>query len=207
MTSPGGIDTLEAALPAGAGSYPALTPRLGVVFTIPHGPVRSGVVESVEYLVETLGEAIPHLNMRVFYKHRGIENLDPGMTAAEGVLLAERTEGIASVAHALAYCHAIERIADGQPLRAAGLVRVLYAELERVAAPGQPHLEYSSDVIEVVGTYLYQPGRRLFDVAVRSRQAAAVRAPGRLPALHAHRADRHHRGGHRPGLTVALNRS
>ena len=35
-------------------------------------------------------------------------------------------------------------------------------------APGQPHLEYSSDVIEVVGTYLYQPGRRLFDVAVRT---------------------------------------
>jgi hydrogenase-4 component B len=34
--------------------------------------------------------------------------------------------------------------------------------------PGQPHLEYSSDVIEVVGTYLYQPGRRLFDVAVRT---------------------------------------
>jgi hydrogenase-4 component B len=35
-------------------------------------------------------------------------------------------------------------------------------------APGQLHLEYSSDVIEVVGTYLYQPGRRLFDVAVRT---------------------------------------
>jgi hydrogenase-4 component B len=34
--------------------------------------------------------------------------------------------------------------------------------------PGQPHLEYSSDVIEVVGTYLYQPGRRLFDGAVRT---------------------------------------
>ncbi len=43
------------------------------LFTIPHGPVRSGVVESVEYLVETPGEEIPHLNMRIFYKHRGIE--------------------------------------------------------------------------------------------------------------------------------------
>ena len=44
------------------------------VFTIPHGPVRSGVLESIEYLVETPGEAIPHLNMRLFYKHRGIEH-------------------------------------------------------------------------------------------------------------------------------------
>ena len=81
------------------------------LFTIPHGPVRSGVMESVEYLVETPGEEIPHLNMRVFYKHRGIEKRFEGMTAADGVLLAERVEGTASVAHALAYCHALERIA------------------------------------------------------------------------------------------------
>ena len=85
------------------------------MFTIPHGPVRSGVMESIEYLVETPGEAIPHLNMRVFYKHRGIEKRFEGMSAADGVLLAERAEGIASVAHALAYCHAIERIAGCSP--------------------------------------------------------------------------------------------
>ena len=54
------------------------------LFTIPHGPVRSGVMESIEYLVETPGEDIPHLNMRVFYKHRGIEKRFEGMTAAEG---------------------------------------------------------------------------------------------------------------------------
>jgi hydrogenase-4 component B len=33
-------------------------------------------------------------------------------------------------------------------------------------APGQPHLEYSSDVIEVVETYLYQPGRGAFAALV-----------------------------------------
>ena len=89
------------------------------LFTIPHGPVRSGVMESIEYLVETPGEDIPHLNIRVFYKHRGIEKRFEGLTPADGVLLAERTEGVASVAHALAYCHAIERMAapgcPGQP--------------------------------------------------------------------------------------------
>ncbi len=126
------------------------------VFTIPHGPVRSGVVESIEYLVETPGEAIPHLNMRVFSKHRGIENRYPGMTAAEGVLLAERTEGIASVAHALAYCHAIERIAGGQPPRAAGLVRVLYAELERVAN----HLDVAVRLADAAAWPWPPPGSR-----------------------------------------------
>jgi len=103
------------------------------LFTIPHGPVRSGVFESMEYLVETPGEAIPHLNMRIFYKHRGVAARFAGMTVADGALLAERVEGIASVAHALAYCHAVEAVEGCEIPVAAALVRVLYAELERIA--------------------------------------------------------------------------
>jgi hypothetical protein len=103
------------------------------LFTIPHGPVRSGVLESIEYLVETPGEAIPHLNVRVFYKHRGVARRFTGMRPPDAVLLAERAEGIASVAHALAFCHAVERIAGCAPPPAAALIRVLHAELERIA--------------------------------------------------------------------------
>jgi Ni,Fe-hydrogenase III large subunit len=91
------------------------------------------VFESIEYLVETPGEDIPHLRTRVFYKHRGTELRFEGMGVDDGVLLAERYEGVASVAHAVAFCGAIERIAGVElPVRA-GLVRVLHAELERVA--------------------------------------------------------------------------
>ena len=187
----GGIDTLEAPLPPGAASYPALTPRLGAafwyereihdrfgvvpeghprlaplirpgspetyalprhvtgygIFTIPHGPVRSGVMESIEYLVETPGEAIPHLNMRVFYKHRGVEDRFAGMTPADGVLLAERAEGIASVAHALAFSHAVEQIAGCPPPPAAALIRVLHAELERIAN----HLDVAVRLADAAG--------------------------------------------------------
>jgi len=194
VSTPGGIDTLEASLPPGAESYPALTPRLGAafwyereihdtfgvvpeghprlaplvrpgspetpgdralprhvtgygMFTIPHGPVRSGVLESIEYLVETPGEAIPHLNMRVFYKHRGVQDAFNGMTPADGVLLAERTEGIASVAHALAFSHAIEQIAGCEPPTTAQLVRVLHAELERIAN----HLDVAGRLADAAG--------------------------------------------------------
>ena len=117
------------------------------LFTIPHGPVRSGVIESIEYLVETPGEDIPHLNMRVFYKHRGIEKRFEGLAAADGVLLAERVEGIASVAHALAYCHAVERIAGCEPPWPARLIRVLHAELERVAN----HLDVAVRLADAAG--------------------------------------------------------
>jgi formate hydrogenlyase subunit 5 len=210
LAEAGGIVIREARLPAGADSYPALTPRLEAafwyerlihdlfgltpeghprlaplvlpqhdrsaprprpgapggpeviepdeqslprhvlgpgLFTIPHGPVRSGVMESIEYLVETPGEDIPHLNMRVFYKHRGIEKRFEGMTPADGVLLAERTEGVASVAHALAYCHAIERIADVEVPWPAALVRVLHAELERLAG----HLDVAMRLSDAAG--------------------------------------------------------
>ena len=117
------------------------------MFTFPHGPVRSGVTESIEYLIETPGEDIPHLNMRVFYKHRGIEQRFEDIGAAEGVLLAERAEGIASVAHALAYCHSVERIAGCVPPVPASLVRVLHAELERIAN----HLDVAAKLADAGG--------------------------------------------------------
>ena len=103
------------------------------VFTIPYGPVRSGIFESIEYLVETPGEDIPHLRTRVFHKHRGLECRFEGLGLDDGALLAERTEGVASVAHAVAYCQALERIAEVEAPEAAGVVRVIHAELERVA--------------------------------------------------------------------------
>ncbi len=103
------------------------------VFTIPYGPVRSGVFESVEYLVETSGEEIPHLRTRVYHKHRGLERRFGELTVDDAVLLAERVEGTASVAHATAFCQAIEALGDVEPPRSAQLVRVVHMELERVA--------------------------------------------------------------------------
>jgi Ni,Fe-hydrogenase III large subunit len=101
----------------------------------------------MEYLVETPGEAIPHLNMRIFYKHRGITARFTGMSVADGTLLAERAEGIASVAHALAYCHAIEAIAGCEVPAAAALVRVVHAELERIAN----HLDVAMRLADAAG--------------------------------------------------------
>jgi formate hydrogenlyase subunit 5 len=127
----------------GAGTkLPALTPYDAAVarhldgtglFTLPHGPVRSGVLESVEYLIETPGEDIPHLRVRPYAKHRGIEKRFETLDPHTGVLLAERAEGIASVAHAIAYAAALEDLSDIVVPEVAGMVRVVHAELERIA--------------------------------------------------------------------------
>ena len=157
------------------------------VFTIPHGPVRSGVMESIEYLVETPGEAIPHLNMRVFYKHRGVADRFAGMTAADAVLLAERAEGIASVAHALAFCHAAETIAGCSISPAAALVRVLHAELERIAN----HLDAAGKLTEAAGLAVAaarlalhkERVLRLVSALCGSRFGRGVVVPGGVSAL------------------------
>ncbi|MGH9291519.1 MAG: NADH-quinone oxidoreductase subunit C [Acidimicrobiales bacterium] len=103
------------------------------VFTIAYGPVRSGVFESIEYLVETTGEEIPHLRTRVYLKHRGLDYRFCDLKAADAVLLAERVEGTCSVAHALAFSLALESLGDVEPPRGAELLRLVHAELERVA--------------------------------------------------------------------------
>ncbi|GAA3567461.1 NADH-quinone oxidoreductase subunit C [Amycolatopsis ultiminotia] len=117
------------------------------LFSLPHGPVRSGVFEAVEYVVETPGEDIPHVNVRPHFKHRGLEVRFEGMTPGRGVLLAERVEGIASVAHALAFCHAVEELAGAQVPLAAQLLRSLHAELERIAN----HLDVAMKLAEAAG--------------------------------------------------------
>jgi Ni,Fe-hydrogenase III large subunit len=63
------------------------------------------------------------------------------------VLLAERAEGIATVAHALAFCHAVEAIAGCRVPLEATLIRVVHAELERIAN----HLDVAVKLADAAG--------------------------------------------------------
>lgn len=117
------------------------------MFTLPFGPVRSGVMETIEFLIETPGEDIPHLNIRPHYKHRGIAKQFEGRSIDDGVLVAERVEGISSVAHALAYCHAVEAVGGIAIPPRAQLIRVVYAELERIAN----HLDVTMRLADAAG--------------------------------------------------------
>lgn len=117
------------------------------MFTMAYGPVRSGVFESIEFLIESPGEEIPHLNIRPHFKHRGIAKKFEGKTAQDGVLVAERVEGIASVAHALAFCHAVEQLGGITVPPRARLIRVVYAELERIAN----HLDVAMRLADAAG--------------------------------------------------------
>jgi formate hydrogenlyase subunit 5 len=96
------------------------------------GPVRAGVVESVQYLFYYVGEAILHYQPRLFFKHRGMERAFEGRDPRTGATLAERVSGIGSVAHALAYCQAVENAAGCEVPERARQLRCVLAELERI---------------------------------------------------------------------------
>jgi formate hydrogenlyase subunit 5 len=105
---------------------------------LPFGPVRADVVESAEFLFFYVGEAILHYHPRLFFKHRGMEKRFEGLSSERGVLLAERVSGVGSVAHALAYCQAVEAAAHCTVPPRAKFLRVLLAEMERL----YNHLHY-----------------------------------------------------------------
>lgn len=157
------------------------------VFTIPYGPVRSGVFESVEYLTEGPGEDIQHVRVRVHGKHRGLEKRFEELDVHTGVLLAERVEGVASVAHAIAYAEAVERLAGGSAPVAARLVRSLFAELERISN----HLHSVIGLCEAAGLavavarfgYHKERTMRLLAALSGSRFGRGVVVPGGVRAL------------------------
>jgi formate hydrogenlyase subunit 5 len=105
---------------------------------LPFGPVRADVLESAQFLFFYLGEHILHYQPRLFFKHRGMEQRFTGRDCNLGTLLAERVSGVGSVAHALAYCQAVEAACNCNVPRRARVLRVLLAELERI----YNHLHY-----------------------------------------------------------------
>jgi len=103
------------------------------VFSIPYGPVRSGVFEAIQFLIQTGGEDVSRIHTRPFFKHRGLEQRFAGLPPAHAVHVAERIAGISGVAYALAFSQAVERaLGVTAPVRAE-CWRAVHAELERLA--------------------------------------------------------------------------
>ena len=120
-------------------------------FVIPYGPIRSGIFEAVQHVVETAGEDVLRLETRPYFKHRALEARFAGLTTDDGALLAERVAGIASVAHAAAFAQAVEAATGAEPPEQARLWRVVHAELERIANHLDVAMKLAEDAALAVG--------------------------------------------------------
>ena len=102
------------------------------VFEVPVGPIHAGIIEPGHFRFSVAGEPIMQLEIRHFWKHRGVEKLFENLRWADGVALAEKVSGDTSFGHSLCYCQAVESLLGiAVPLRASFL-RSLFLELERL---------------------------------------------------------------------------
>ena len=92
--------------------------------------MNAGVIEPGHFRFSTAGEPILNLEVRLGYVHRGVERSLEGCTLNRALRLVERISGDNGVAHALAFCQAVE-MANPVPERAQ-LLRCIFAEMERI---------------------------------------------------------------------------
>ncbi|MBL8044342.1 MAG: NADH-quinone oxidoreductase subunit C [Nitrospira sp.] len=102
------------------------------VFEVPVGPIHAGIIEPGHFRFSVAGEPIMQLEVRHFWKHRGLEKLFEQQPLTEAVPLSERVSGDTSVGHSLAYCQAVETLLGIEPPPRARYLRTLFLELERL---------------------------------------------------------------------------
>jgi len=151
---------------------------------LPFGPVRADVLESAAFLFFYVGETILHYHPQLFFKHRGMERRFEGLSPARGVVIAERISGVGSVAHALAYCQAVEAASNCIVPTRARFLRSILAEMERL----YNHLHYfghlchttTLKVGEAEGKLLEERAKQLNTRLTGSRLLRSVLAIGGL---------------------------
>ncbi|OGP94127.1 MAG: hypothetical protein A2Z19_01515 [Deltaproteobacteria bacterium RBG_16_54_18] len=110
----------------GGGAEREMTLNMG-----PQHPATHGVLRLVLKLDgEVIREAVPYLG----HLHRGVEKLAEQLTYTQGITLTDRLDYTAGICNNLAYCLAVEKLMDIQVPKRAQYIRVMLAELQRIAA-------------------------------------------------------------------------
>lgn len=123
----------DARVPRVMGDFHPFRPVTGEgVFQVPVGPVHAGVIEPGHFRFGVAGEPVLYLQLRLFYVHKGIEKRFERLPWGHGLHLAESISGDTTVGHALAYAHAIERLAGVTVPPRARALRMILLEHERM---------------------------------------------------------------------------
>jgi Ni,Fe-hydrogenase III large subunit len=100
--------------------------------TVLYGPVRSGIVESARWIIETAGEDFIEVYPSMFFKHRGIEDRFVGVALDLAPFVAEHVSGATASSHAAAFCRAVEVALDLSVSARARAARAILVEFERI---------------------------------------------------------------------------
>ncbi|MDD5414701.1 MAG: NADH-quinone oxidoreductase subunit C, partial [Smithellaceae bacterium] len=115
------------------GAYPYKIVKGEGIYEIPVGPIHAGIIEPGHFRFSVAGEEIMLLEARLGFTHKGCEKLFEKLSLNEKIRLSEKISGDSSFGHSLAFCQAVEQLGDIAVSKRARYLRVIYAELERLA--------------------------------------------------------------------------
>ena len=127
------------------------------------GPIHAGVIEPGHFRFSCHGEKVYHLEIKLGFQHRGVEELFVKNRNRPLYLekLSESVAGDTVVGHAGGFIRAVESLADVAVSRRAKAIRTVALELERIAV----HL---GDLSALSGDVAYLTGNSVFG-ALRTR--------------------------------------
>ncbi|MFA9398986.1 MAG: proton-conducting membrane transporter [Clostridiaceae bacterium] len=96
------------------------------------GPVHAGIIEPGHFRFSVMGEPIENLEIRLMYKHKGIEKLCENKDANLLNLMFERVSGESTVAYGEAYAILVEKLLNKEVSKEIKALRIVLLELERM---------------------------------------------------------------------------
>jgi Ni,Fe-hydrogenase III large subunit/Ni,Fe-hydrogenase III component G len=103
------------------------------IYEISVGPIHAGIIEPGYFKISVAGELIVLLEPKLGYTHKGSEKLFEVLPLNDKVRLAEKISGDSSFSHSLAFCQAIEQLGGITVPKRMLYLRVIFAEMERLA--------------------------------------------------------------------------
>lgn len=119
------------------------------------GPVHAGIIEPGHFRFQAHGERVLLLEIMLGYQHCGVERLLETLDRPRAVFVAESIAGDTVIAHASAYCGAVEALARSHKSARAQSIRGIVLELERLA-------NHIGDLGALAGDVAYQPAAAYF---------------------------------------------
>lgn len=116
-----------------AGTYKFNVVKGEGIYEIPVGPVHAGIIEPGHFRFSMAGEEMVALEPRLGWVHKGVEKLFESLPLEKHTTLAEHISGDSSFAHALAYSQGVETLTRTTVPDRARFLRVIFAEMERIA--------------------------------------------------------------------------
>lgn len=103
-------------------------------FVINMGPLHPSTHGVFRMRATLDGEVVMDIEPVLGYLHRGIEKLAEGRTYKQDIPFTDRLDYVASMSNNLPYVMAVEKLADIQVPERAEYIRVIMAELQRIAS-------------------------------------------------------------------------